>query len=210
MDHYCMRLKHWNRTLRINTSNISYIMLDGIKSRLDFEWIGTSYCAELTGKCGHFMGIDQIYLENKRLWFNNIDNFAILCLRSWDEWVNEDRVLKYNDANVQIQKGLMKQHSTLAKNKRGKRPFLPIFIRIIRLNCIVSMENQWRHPNQRNQMQINRIHGHQHRPKKHRRPKNRPPAQPPRLPQHHLEAVHRSNRRLLPPPLPLPSPPQLP
>lgn len=36
---------------------------------------------------------------------------------SWDEWVNENRVLKYNDVNVQKQKDLEKEHS--AKNKKG-------------------------------------------------------------------------------------------
>lgn len=39
---------------------------------------------------------------------------------SWDEWVLEDRVLKYNDANIQKQKEVSKQHaSTAAKNKKG-------------------------------------------------------------------------------------------
>lgn len=47
----------------------------------------------------------------------NIFSF-VLC--SWDEWVLEDRVLKYNDANIQKQKEVSKQHaSTSAKNKKG-------------------------------------------------------------------------------------------
>lgn len=36
---------------------------------------------------------------------------------SWDEWVQENRVLKFNDSNVQKQKELAKQYS--AKNKKG-------------------------------------------------------------------------------------------
>ena len=40
---------------------------------------------------------------------------------SWDEWVPENRVLKYNEANVQRQKEVSKQHATTAaKNKKGK------------------------------------------------------------------------------------------
>lgn len=46
-------------------------------------------------------------------------NFMLffLCPCSWDEWVAESRVLKYNDANVQKQKDLSRQHC--AKNKKG-------------------------------------------------------------------------------------------
>ncbi|XP_037034430.1 mortality factor 4-like protein 1 isoform X2 [Bradysia coprophila] len=40
--------------------------------------------------------------------------------KNWDEWVLEDRVLKYNDANIQKQKEVSKQHaSTSAKNKKA-------------------------------------------------------------------------------------------
>lgn len=39
---------------------------------------------------------------------------------SWDEWVAEDRVLKFNDQTCQRQTELMKQHHALAKNKKGK------------------------------------------------------------------------------------------
>lgn len=30
--------------------------------------------------------------------------------KHWDEWVPENRVLKYNDSNLQRQKDLLKQH----------------------------------------------------------------------------------------------------
>lgn len=41
-------------------------------------------------------------------------------LSSWDEWVPENRVLKYNEANVQRQKEVTKLHSSLAaKNKKA-------------------------------------------------------------------------------------------
>lgn len=40
---------------------------------------------------------------------------------SWDEWVQENRVLKFNDSNVQRQKELAKQYS--AKNKKGLYTF---------------------------------------------------------------------------------------
>ncbi|KAL9899622.1 mortality factor 4-like isoform 2-T2 [Glossina fuscipes fuscipes] len=40
--------------------------------------------------------------------------------KNWDEWVPENRVLKYNEANVQRQKDVFKQHSSTAgKNKKG-------------------------------------------------------------------------------------------
>ncbi|XP_037948598.1 nuA4 complex subunit EAF3 homolog [Teleopsis dalmanni] len=40
--------------------------------------------------------------------------------KNWDEWVPENRVLKYNDANVQRQKEVFKQHSsTASKNKKA-------------------------------------------------------------------------------------------
>ncbi|XP_054747272.1 nuA4 complex subunit EAF3 homolog isoform X2 [Anastrepha obliqua] len=39
--------------------------------------------------------------------------------KNWDEWVPENRVLKYNEANVQRQKEVYKQHSNAAgKNKK--------------------------------------------------------------------------------------------
>ncbi len=47
-------------------------------------------------------------------------SFSLQTICSWDEWVLEDRVLKYNDANVQKQKEVSKQHATTsAKNKKG-------------------------------------------------------------------------------------------
>lgn len=40
--------------------------------------------------------------------------------KNWDEWVPENRVLKYNEANVQRQKEVYKQHSNAAgKNKKS-------------------------------------------------------------------------------------------
>ncbi|XP_055676910.1 mortality factor 4-like protein 1 [Lutzomyia longipalpis] len=40
--------------------------------------------------------------------------------KNWDEWVPENRVLKYNEANVQKQKEVSKQHASLAaKNKKA-------------------------------------------------------------------------------------------
>lgn len=40
---------------------------------------------------------------------------------SWDEWVPENRVLKYNEANVQKQKEVSKLHVSLTnKNKKGE------------------------------------------------------------------------------------------
>lgn len=41
---------------------------------------------------------------------------------SWDEWVPESRVLKYNEANVQRQKDVQRAHSSqqsTQKNKKG-------------------------------------------------------------------------------------------
>ena len=39
---------------------------------------------------------------------------------SWDEWVPESRVLKYNEANVQRQKEVQRAHSAQpAKTKKG-------------------------------------------------------------------------------------------
>lgn len=39
---------------------------------------------------------------------------------SWDEWVPENRVLKYNEANVQRQKEVSKVHTSgSAKSKKG-------------------------------------------------------------------------------------------
>lgn len=39
--------------------------------------------------------------------------------KSWDEWVHENRVLKYNESNLQKQKDLLKQHGK-DKLRRGK------------------------------------------------------------------------------------------
>ncbi|KAK6631423.1 hypothetical protein RUM43_000204 [Polyplax serrata] len=43
--------------------------------------------------------------------------------KSWDEWVPESRILKYNDANVARQKDLQKSHkSRLQKKSKGSTP----------------------------------------------------------------------------------------
>lgn len=39
---------------------------------------------------------------------------------SWDEWVPESRVLKYNEANVAKQKEVQKAHSSQPKSKKSK------------------------------------------------------------------------------------------
>lgn len=38
--------------------------------------------------------------------------------KNWDEWVPENRVLKFNEANIGKQKEISKQHSIAAKNKK--------------------------------------------------------------------------------------------
>lgn len=48
------------------------------------------------------------YLKKKSLFFIN----------SWDEWVPENRVLKYNEANVQLQKEIQKKVETSAKSTK--------------------------------------------------------------------------------------------
>jgi len=39
--------------------------------------------------------------------------------KNWDEWVPENRVLKYNEANVQKQQEVSRQHKLAAKNKKS-------------------------------------------------------------------------------------------
>lgn len=42
---------------------------------------------------------------------------------SWDEWVPEHRVLKYNETNLQRQKELQKEHDAKKeKNRKSKYP----------------------------------------------------------------------------------------
>ncbi|KAK9506631.1 hypothetical protein O3M35_008526 [Rhynocoris fuscipes] len=41
--------------------------------------------------------------------------------KSWDEWVPETRVLKYNETNIQKQKELHKAQKAEPKNKKGKK-----------------------------------------------------------------------------------------
>jgi len=46
----------------------------------------------------------------------------LILIRSWDEWVPESRVLKYNDENVKRQKEVSRQYGERSKkdNKKGK------------------------------------------------------------------------------------------
>lgn len=52
-------------------------------------------------------------------------NYTLNCIfvkNSWDEWVPESRVLKYNEANVQKQREVQRAHSnqqSAQKNKKG-------------------------------------------------------------------------------------------
>jgi mortality factor 4-like protein 1 len=41
--------------------------------------------------------------------------------KNWDEWVPEQRVLKFTEANLQKQKDLIQQHKKEGKEKKGKR-----------------------------------------------------------------------------------------
>lgn len=69
-------------------------MPDGTKSKYNFCFIGTK----------------MYYSYNE--WF---------LISSWDEWVPEHRVLKYNETNLQRQKELQKEHEAKKeKNKKGK------------------------------------------------------------------------------------------
>lgn len=40
---------------------------------------------------------------------------------SWDEWVPESRVLKYNDANCQRQKDVQRAHAAQQSAQKGKK-----------------------------------------------------------------------------------------
>lgn len=42
--------------------------------------------------------------------------------KNWDEWVPENRVLKFNEANITRQKEVSKQHALAAKNKKANKP----------------------------------------------------------------------------------------
>ncbi|CAG0890882.1 unnamed protein product, partial [Darwinula stevensoni] len=43
--------------------------------------------------------------------------------KSWDEWVGESRMLKFNEVNLQKQKNLLTQHDTLLASKRKLKLF---------------------------------------------------------------------------------------
>lgn len=38
--------------------------------------------------------------------------------KNWDEWVGENRVLKYNEVNVQLQKEIQKKMESSTKNTK--------------------------------------------------------------------------------------------
>ena len=38
--------------------------------------------------------------------------------KNWDEWVGESRVLKYNEANVQLQKDIQKKLENVSSKKK--------------------------------------------------------------------------------------------
>lgn len=44
--------------------------------------------------------------------------FMEFIIFSWDEWVPENRVLKYNEANVQLQKEIKQKVETYSKNTK--------------------------------------------------------------------------------------------
>lgn len=46
---------------------------------------------------------------------------SLYFILSWDEWVPESRVLKYNEANVARQKEVQKAHSSQPKSKKATK-----------------------------------------------------------------------------------------
>lgn len=42
-------------------------------------------------------------------------------VHSWDEWVPESRVLKYNESNVQKQKEVQRAHAAQQSTQKGKK-----------------------------------------------------------------------------------------
>lgn len=44
-----------------------------------------------------------------------------LLIHSWDEWVPESRVLKYNELNVQRQKDVQRAHAAQQNAQKGKK-----------------------------------------------------------------------------------------
>lgn len=72
----------------------------------------------------HYAGWNKKYVKkqaNQYALRNQYANSFYFTVNSWDEWVPENRVLKYNDANVQRQKEVSKLHASAgsAKNKKG-------------------------------------------------------------------------------------------
>jgi hypothetical protein len=68
---------------------------------------------------------------NKRIFTAFSWRSDIFCFCSWDEWVPESRVLRYNETNIQRQKDLLatyankkddKQKDTTTKKNERKRP----------------------------------------------------------------------------------------
>ena len=79
----CTKPKAWKPKFETNKTSISFTTPAGTKSK--FENQALSGCAAI-----NFLSLDSA------------------C--SWDEWVPESRVLKYNDAALQKQKELLKAH----------------------------------------------------------------------------------------------------
>lgn len=72
------------------------------------------------------MHTNHVYIIRLKIYTSIIINdhhkYICFCKNSWDEWVPESRVLKYNEANVQRQREVQRAHSTqqsAQKNKKG-------------------------------------------------------------------------------------------
>lgn len=51
--------------------------------------------------------------------------FLLISFFSWDEWVDDTRILKYNDENKEIQTQIRAEHkkNSKRKEKKGKHSF---------------------------------------------------------------------------------------
>lgn len=59
-------------------------------------------------------------IKSKKFFMQSIQFLLFIIIFSWDEWVPESRVLKYNEANVAKQKEVQKAHSSQPKSKKTK------------------------------------------------------------------------------------------
>lgn len=87
MDHYYTRPRLLADKLKKNTLNILFTTMDGIKSN----------ASQILFLC--FSSCSKFTVEFNCQFF------------SWDEWVPETRVLKFNESNLQKQKELIKAHN---------------------------------------------------------------------------------------------------